>query len=105
MTSEMLLPLSSPLKVMGGNRQHDFGSLKYKASSGKALGEHVGELIISSYIFNLKVPTKHTILNEVVVHFNMLRPGMKDRIGGNCKSKNIMTPQLRRSGKKDAQIL
>ena len=42
---------------------------------------------------------------KMVIHLHMLCTSMKHRIGGDGKSRDIITPEFGRKGKKDAKIL
>ena len=51
-----------------------------------SLCKNVSQLIICADILNLKILAKHTITNEVIIYLNILRSGMKHRVGSNCQS-------------------
>ena len=94
-----------PPQNHGLNRDHDFGAKKMKARSRKTLGENICQLIIRGNILHFKVSTKYLLTNKMVIHLHMLCMSMKHRIGGNGKSRDIITPEFGRKGKKDAKIL
>ena len=61
----------------------------------KTLCKNVCKLVTSGNITNLKILAKRPLVHKMVIHFNMLGVCMKDRIKGNGKSRDIVTPERR----------
>ena len=70
----------------------------------KTLCKYVYQLITSCNVMHLKVTAKNPFTNRVIINFNMLGSGMKDKIGSNGKGRNVVTPKLWWKGKEDTKI-
>lgn len=75
-----------------------------KTRRRETLSKNVCQLITSCNVTNLKVMIKNSFSNKVIIHFNMLGMGMKDKIGSNGKGRNVVTPKLWWKGKEDTKI-
>lgn len=62
-------------------------------------------MIVRRNKFNLKIMVKDSLMNKVVINLYVLGRSMKNRIGGNGESKDIVTPQNGRIVKKNTKIL
>jgi hypothetical protein len=58
----------------------------------KALGEDVSKLVKCRDKLDSKVLAKHPFSNKMEVHFNVFCSSMKDWVGSNGKSRNVITP-------------
>ena len=65
---------------------------KEEAMLGKSFGQNVSRLVLGSQIADEKVLLLDLFPDKMVVNFNMFCPGVKDRIGGEVRSTNVITP-------------
>ena len=70
---------------MGAEGQHDFGSEELEASNRKVLSKSISQLIISGNVCDKKITTKNTLSNEMVIYFNVFRPGVENGIRSNSQ--------------------
>jgi len=52
-----------------------------KTKRGQTLGEDISQIIIKRNIFDLKITTKDTLLNEMVIELDVFCSSVEDRIG------------------------
>ncbi|XP_023536950.1 uncharacterized protein LOC111798152 [Cucurbita pepo subsp. pepo] len=64
----------------------------------------IDELILGGNESNIKLTSRYSFTNEVIINLNMLRPSMKDWIGGQVGGTNVVTPQARRSRLRDPEL-
>ena len=76
-----------------------------KTKIWQTFSEDISKLIISGDILDLKITAKDTLSNKMIINLNMLCSSMENKIRINGQRRDVITPELRGSGKKDAQIL
>ena len=87
------------------NSGQDFGTQIMKTKIWQTFSEDISKLIISGDILDLKITAKDTLSNKMIINLNMLCSSMENKLRINGQRRDVITPELRGSGKKDAQIL
>ena len=59
---------------------------------GKSFGQNASPLVLGSQIADEKVLQLDLFPEKMVVNFNMFCPGVKDQIGSELRSTNVITP-------------
>ena len=101
-SSELLLPLTSPLKTMGAMDTMILDLRKQKQAVGRLLVKILANWSPIAMYLTCKSLRK-TLSNKIVVHLHMLRASMKDRVRRNSQGTDIITPQFQRMGEKNTK--
>ena len=79
-----------PRNRMHEGTKHKIGAMVTKQWRRKTLSENVNELISKGNMLNKQVTFDNTFSNKVVINLKMLHPGMKDWIGSERNSRDII---------------
>jgi len=96
--------LNIPPQVDRGWNHFQLGFQEEKPGSGQPIGKDICNLISSRYRGDEDIPIEDLLADKVIVNFYMLGMCMKDRIGGECKGTNIVTPGHSSNQKRDLKF-
>lgn len=71
----------------------------------KRLSENIKRIILFGNKSNTVILVKYLFSNKIKINFYMLCTSMEDRIGIECYSRSIVTPQSRNVRKRKVKIL